>query len=89
MLADLRRRSPGLAEEASMVAEQLLLLSVSPQEAWSEGLERAAQAYVQSRGRDPGPMVAILEALHAADRATRLLFSIVARMREQARQIGL
>jgi hypothetical protein len=30
-----------------------------------------------------------LEALHAADRATRLLFSIVARMREQARQIGL
>jgi len=30
-----------------------------------------------------------LEALLAADRATRLLFSIVARMREQARQIGL
>jgi len=31
----------------------------------------------------------LLEALHAADRATRLLFAIVARMREQARQIGL
>lgn len=64
VLQEMRKSRSRLVEEATMVSRELMRVAITPHELWYDGLEQAAQLYMDSK--DITGMMAMLESLHEA-----------------------
>lgn len=62
VLAEVRKHNKQLVEEATMVSRELMRVAITPQELWFDGLEQAAQLYLDAK--DISGMLAVLKDLH-------------------------
>ena len=45
----MRKRRSQLVEEATLVSRELMRVAITPHELWHDGLEKAAQQYMEAR----------------------------------------
>lgn len=64
VLHEMRKSRSQLVEEATMVSRELMRVAITPHELWYDGLEQAAQLYMDSK--DIHAMMAVLNELHEA-----------------------
>jgi hypothetical protein len=64
VLQEMRKSCSQLVEEATMVSRELMRVAITPHELWYDGLEQAAQLYMDSK--DIHGMLAVLNNLHDA-----------------------
>jgi FKBP12-rapamycin complex-associated protein len=62
VVAEMRKGNSQLVDEAILVSRELLQVAITPHEAWHDGLESAAQQYLESK--DTNAMVLTLMELH-------------------------
>lgn len=64
VLHEMRKSRSQLVEEATMVSRELMRVAITPHELWYDGLEQAAQLYMDNK--DIPAMMAVLHELHDA-----------------------
>ena len=64
VLQNMRQTRSQLVEEATMVSRELMRVAITPHELWYDGLEQAAQLYMDNK--DIHGMLAVLNNLHDA-----------------------
>ena len=64
VLQNMRQTRSQLVEEATMVSRELMRVAITPHELWYDGLEQAAQLYMDNK--DIHGMLAVLNSLHDA-----------------------
>jgi phosphatidylinositol kinase/protein kinase (PI-3 family) len=64
VLQEMRKSRSQLVEEATMVSRELMRVAITPHELWYDGLEQAAQLYMDTK--DIHAMMVVLEDLHDA-----------------------
>lgn len=64
VLQEVRKLQPTLVEEATMVSRELMRVAITPHELWYDGLEQAAQQYMD--GSNLHSMLSTLSDLHEA-----------------------
>lgn len=62
VLSEMRKNRKQLVEEATLVSRELMRVAITPHELWYDGLEQAAQLYMDNK--DITSMVAMLRDLH-------------------------
>ena len=62
VLNEMKKRRSQLVEEATMVSRELMRVAITPHELWHDGLEKAAQQYMESR--DINGMLETLSEIH-------------------------
>jgi len=64
VLHEMRKSRSQLVEEATMVSRELMRVAITPHELWYDGLEQAAQLYIDNK--DISSMLLVLTELHEA-----------------------
>ena len=62
VLNEMKKRRSQLVEEATMVSRELMRVAITPHELWHDGLEKAAQQYMETR--DINGMLETLSEIH-------------------------
>lgn len=62
VLQEMRKNHKKLVDEATIISRELMKVAITPQELWYDGLEQAAQCYLDSK--DISGMLHILKELH-------------------------
>ena len=62
VLSEMRKIKKQLVEEATLVSRELMRVAITPHELWYDGLEQAAQLYMDNK--DISSMITVLRELH-------------------------